>query len=119
MQWKLILALVFALLVALFAIQNAQTIDVHFLGFGLSNIPVAGVIIGMLAVGVLLGLVFSAPGTLGRGLKIRELQSQLKHKEEELAKALEQAEKHREEAIALRLRVDELEKNRQAVTSNS
>jgi uncharacterized integral membrane protein len=108
MQFKLILALVFALIVALFAIQNAQTVDIQFLMFVLPNAPVAGVIIAMLAAGVLLGFLFSAPGAVGKGLKIRELESQLKRKTEELTKVTEDLQKAQDAAAALRVQLQQL-----------
>jgi len=86
MPIKLILILAFALLVALFAVQNAQAIAINFLGFNLPEVPLSAVIIGMLSLGVLLGVLFSVPGMLSRSRKMRELETELKKRNEELAK---------------------------------
>ena len=107
---KLVLALIFAVVVAIFALQNAQTIDVNFLRFTLSDYPVAGVIIGMLAIGGVLGVLFSAPQSFGRGRKIRELESQLRHKENELAKTADALTKLQQESFALKAKVEKVEK---------
>ncbi|KAF0197478.1 MAG: YrvD like protein [Bacillota bacterium] len=86
MPVKLILVLAFALIVALFAVQNALLVDITFLGFGLVAVPLSAVIIGMLAIGVLLGVVFSAPSILGKSKRVRELEAEIKKRGEELTK---------------------------------
>lgn len=83
---KLVLVLAFALLVAIFAVQNAQPVAISFFGLALPSVPLAAIIIGMLAIGVLLGVIFSAPSVLGRSRQVRELEAKLKESEEARAK---------------------------------
>lgn len=90
MPIKLVLVLVFALLVALFAVQNAGPIAINLLGFAEVEVPLAAVLIGMLAIGVLLGVLFSAPGLLGNMRKARDLERELKKRDDEIA-ALKQS----------------------------
>lgn len=112
MHVKLIIALVFALAVALFAIQNAQTIDIQFLTFTLSGWPVAGVIIGMLVMGVFLGFIFSLPGSLSNILKMRRLESEIIKKREELTSVTEELQKLREEASVLQAELQQCKESR-------
>lgn len=86
MPIKLILVLAFALIVALFAVQNALLVDINLLGLGMLEVPLSAVIIGMLAIGVLLGVGFSAPGMLGQSRKVRDLEAEIKKRDEELMK---------------------------------
>lgn len=90
MPIKLILVLAFALIVALFAVQNAQLVAINFLGLSFPEVPLSAVIIGMLAVGVLLGVAFSAPGMLGKTRKVRELEAEIRKRDEELTKKEQQ-----------------------------
>lgn len=101
MQVKLILGLVLALLVAVFALQNAQAVDINFFVFTIEQAPVAGVIIGMLAVGVLLGLILSVPGSWGRGRKIRELEAEVRRRDEAAEHLTRQLQETREELAAV------------------
>lgn len=84
MPIKLIFVLAFALIVALFAVQNAQLVAINFLGLAVPEVPLSAVIIGMLAIGVLLGVGFSAPGMLGKSRKVRDLEAEIKKRVEEL-----------------------------------
>ncbi len=59
MKIKAIIALVLVGLVALFAIQNATTVDVKFLFWSLS-VPRALLIVALLGVGFLLGITVSS-----------------------------------------------------------
>ena len=86
MPFKLILVIAFALIVALFAVQNAQLVAINFLGLGMPEVPLSAVIIGMLAIGVLLGVAFSAPGILGKSRQVRDLEAEIKKRDEEFAK---------------------------------
>lgn len=107
MQVKLIVGLVLALLVAVFALQNAQAVDINFLVFTIEQAPVAGVIIGMLAIGVLLGLLISMPSSWGRGRRIRELEAEVKRKDEATQHLTRQLEQSREELAAVYESTDE------------
>lgn len=101
MQFKLIIGLILALLVAIFALQNAQVVNISFLVFTIEDAPVAFVIIIMLAVGVLLGLLISAPGSWGKGRRIRELENEVKRKDDAVQHLTKQLEDTRQELAAL------------------
>lgn len=101
MQIKLILGLMLALLVAVFALQNAQAVDINFLVFTIEQAPVAGVIIGILAVGVLLGFILSAPGSWGKGRRIKGLEKELIRKDEAAQHLTKRLEDTRQELAAL------------------
>lgn len=90
MPIKLFLVLAFALLVALFAVQNAGPITINLLGLSQLQVPLAAVIIGMLTIGVLLGALFSAPMLLVNLRRARELERELLKRDKEIA-ALKQS----------------------------
>jgi putative membrane protein len=59
MKIKAIIALVLVAMVAIFAIQNATTVDVNFLFWSLS-VPRALLVVALLAVGFMLGITVSS-----------------------------------------------------------
>ena len=75
-QWSLILALVFALITAAFAVINVDSVPIHF-WFSSVNVPLILVILGCTLLG---GLIIGAVG-LYRGFL---LQRQIKHLTEQL-----------------------------------
>jgi uncharacterized integral membrane protein len=59
MRVKAVIALVLMALVAIFAIQNATTVDVNFLFWSLS-VPRVRLIVALLAAGFMLGITVSS-----------------------------------------------------------
>ncbi|MCH1625717.1 LapA family protein [Ferdinandcohnia quinoae] len=75
-QWSLILGLIFALIVAIFAVFNVESVSVNYL-FGTSNIPLILVIFGSALLG---GLVVGMFGILRQYTlqrKVRKLEKEL------------------------------------------
>ncbi|TDA64470.1 MAG: DUF1049 domain-containing protein [Clostridia bacterium] len=79
-----LLFLVFALLVAIFAVQNAGTVDLHFLGWDFPGISLAYVILASLIAGGLLVFIL----TLGRRLRLRRQLKLLLVENDNLAREL-------------------------------
>lgn len=96
-----IVALLFALMVAIFAIQNAEVVDIRFLGWQFQNISLVLVILGSTAIGALLlfilGTIKQVPMTFklkeAEG-RIRKLESQLKELQEQLQQAETPVQEH-------------------------
>ncbi len=92
----LVLALVFAVFVALFAVQNASQITVTFLAWQW-NTSVAVVILGAAAFGALFGGLMAAVREVQFKLKVRGLQGQINRLEARLEEG--ETEKGRLEAL--------------------
>jgi lipopolysaccharide assembly protein A len=101
MQVKLIFGLVLALLVAIFALQNAQAVDINFLIFTIEQAALAGVLIAVLGIGVLFGVLISAPSSWGKGRRIKELENELKRKEDSTLHLTKQLQDARQELAAV------------------
>jgi len=82
-MWKLVLALLFALLVAIFAVQNAMLVLVGFLHWEF-EISLALVILGSTAAGALVVFLLGLVQQVGRGMKIREYRNRILRLETEL-----------------------------------
>ena len=83
MQFILVLSLLFALVVALFAMQNSSTIQVSFLTWEITT-SVALVTLGAAALGAIVVGLLGSVKQVGQSLKIRNLQGRIKRMEEEL-----------------------------------
>jgi putative membrane protein len=77
-QFYLILALVLAILVAIFAVQNAQEVSVRFLLWTFQSSVVVVILIS-LGVGALLAALISLPQTLKARRRLRESERQREH----------------------------------------
>ena len=75
-QFYLILALVLATLVAIFAVQNAQEVSVRFLVWTFQSSVVVVILIS-LGVGALLAALISLPQTLKARRRLRESEKRL------------------------------------------
>lgn len=89
MQIRFIIALVFSILVTIFALLNAQSIEVNFI-FSTVRLSLALVILGSAAVGALIAALLSAFKQIKAMLKIRELEKQIKQHTDTIGQ-LEQA----------------------------
>lgn len=83
MQIRFIIALVFSILVTVFALLNAQPIEVNFI-FSSVRLSLALVILGSAAVGALIAALLSAFKQITAMLKIRELEKQIKQQADAL-----------------------------------
>jgi lipopolysaccharide assembly protein A len=95
-QWALVLALLFSLVVAIFAIVNNEMVPVNFL-FGSVEISAVLLILGSAAAGAIIMTFLSLVRHVRVGFEVRDLKKKIKHleedlkvKEELLAKAAEQ-----------------------------
>jgi len=60
MDWKFVLVLIFSLLVAVFTMQNAEAVNIQFLGFEFTQVSQALVILISAVAGAVIVLLFSA-----------------------------------------------------------
>ena len=65
LNFLFIIGLILAILVVIFAIQNAEGVEIEFFGFK-PNPPIALLIISCILLGSLLTILFSLPGSLRR-----------------------------------------------------
>jgi lipopolysaccharide assembly protein A len=77
MQRSLIIALILAILVVIFALQNSDPVTVK-LWFWVVQSSVALVMLIILLIGAILGVLFSLPGIFKRNKKIEELEENLR-----------------------------------------
>ena len=78
MRRSLIFALIGAILIVIFAVQNAATVDVVKLWFWeIKNSPLALIILITLAIGALLGLAVSIPAYRNKSKTIEQLRKKL------------------------------------------
>ncbi|OEF96335.1 LapA family protein [Desulfuribacillus alkaliarsenatis] len=76
MQWSIILALAFALVIAAFAVANMDTITVNFL-FGEASIPLVLVIIGATLAGAIIIASFNVANQIASYRKIKKLEEEV------------------------------------------
>jgi uncharacterized integral membrane protein len=88
MRIYLILALILAIIVTIFAVQNNEAVDVSFLTFELSG-SLALVLMLTLTVGIVIGILVSAPASLRRRLEISGLKKSVRKMEKDLTTARE------------------------------
>jgi uncharacterized integral membrane protein len=93
-QFYFVLGLFCALLVAVFAAQNPEPVEIGFLFWSFSGVPKVLVILSSTAVGALLVLFLGFAGQFRRYLHIRRLEQEIESLKKELAaarRAIEQA----------------------------
>jgi len=78
-QIIIVLALVFALFISIFAVQNATPVDIKFLKWSYSGISLVVIILGSFGLGVLLTLLFNAIKSFQNMIKLKELKDKLHH----------------------------------------
>lgn len=83
MQFVIVISMIFAILIALFALQNASIITINFLWYKI-NLSQAVVILSSALFGVLIMIPFDIAKRVKHGLKTSELNSQIKKLNEEL-----------------------------------
>lgn len=96
MRFYLILGLLFALLVAVFAVQNATLVDIRFLGWEFKGISLALVVLGAAAGGALMVFILSLGREVRHAWRVRELSSHNLR----LSQRLSQVETEREKSDA-------------------
>ena len=91
----LIVAVLFGLIIAIFATQNTAGVTLHFFNYTVPNVPTYIVVIGALLVGLLIAWVISLINDISTGFRIRGKENRIKdYKKEnvELVKKLHQLE---------------------------
>ncbi|HHX50977.1 MAG TPA: LapA family protein [Clostridia bacterium] len=84
MQFYWILALVFALIVAIFAIQNASLVDIKFFNWEFADISLVLVILGSAAVGAIIIFILGSIKQVRLVWKMKEAEGKIKKLENEL-----------------------------------
>lgn len=77
MQVYLIVALLFALIVAVFAVQNATAVDIRFLFWKIDQVPLSLLILISVAAGAIIVFVVGAFRQLRTSMQVRELTAKL------------------------------------------
>ena len=88
MRIYLILALILAIIVTIFAVQNSKAVDVSFLTFELNG-SLALVLMITLAIGIIIGILVSAPAAIRRRMEISGLKKNVRKMEKDLTTARE------------------------------
>jgi len=96
MQFIIVISMIFALFIALFAIQNATVITINFLWYKF-DLSQAVVILGSALFGILIMLPFDIVKRVRFRIKINELNSKIKKLDEELSIAKETINKTKED----------------------
>lgn len=94
MQFYVLAVLVFALLIGVFAVQNAVPVDIRFLGWRFSGISLVLVILTSLVVGALFAFVFGLVRQASLGRELRQCRVRNRELEEELNRIREAALNH-------------------------
>lgn len=79
-----ITALLFALIVAIFAIQNAEVVNIRFLGWQFQNISLVLVILGSASAGALFLFILGTIKQLSLALKLKEAENKIRKLENQL-----------------------------------
>lgn len=91
MQFLSVLAIFFALVVAIFAVQNAGPVEIKFLTWQFRRISLVLVILGSAAFGALVIFLLGAVKQVRQAREIRELKSQHKKLQETIARLEQEA----------------------------
>jgi len=93
MPMKIVIFSLLAFLVAIFALENSTPVEVRFLGATSLGIPLAAVIIGLFALGITVGVLFSLPKIWQYRGRVRELERELNKYAPKVLVSQEQGEK--------------------------
>ncbi|AQS59342.1 LapA family protein [Desulforamulus ferrireducens] len=85
MRLYIVMAIIVSILVAIFALQNAESVSIEFLAWEMS-FPLALVILGAAFSGMLVAWLFSVTGFFKKTKQYAELKSYARSLEEELLK---------------------------------
>lgn len=110
MSLMVLVVLLVAVVIAIFAGQNATPVDVRFLTFGPLQTSLATVIIGSMAGGAILMALINVAGQLRGKMKIWDYQSQVKRLESEIQDLKKKNEEQVKEIELLTLRREKEEK---------
>lgn len=77
MQILIIIALIFALAISIFAVQNSTPVDIRFLTWSQANISLVTVILGSFSAGAILAVLVNMIKNLQNQMKIKDLNHKL------------------------------------------
>ncbi|MDV6377192.1 lipopolysaccharide assembly protein LapA domain-containing protein [Sporosarcina sp. GW1-11] len=100
-QWTVLLSLVFAVIIAVFAVFNVESVPVNFL-FSTEMIPLVLVILGSALLGALVSGLFAIYKSYSGSRRVKDLEKQLHEKELEITAQRKQMQEMEE-------RIDELQ----------
>lgn len=106
MDWKFVLALVFAVIIALFAIQNAEAVDINFLLMDLSMSQALVILISAMF-GALIVAMLGIIRWVRLASKIKDSSKSIVTLEEENKKLLLRIEEQASKLVELTLKLDE------------
>ncbi len=98
MQILVILALLFALVISIFAVQNSSPVDIRFLGWRYQGISLVVIILGAFSMGALLTIIINMVKNLKTMIKIKELNSKIRLLNEEKQRLQEEMERMKQNA---------------------
>jgi len=84
MQFTIVLSMVFAIFIAVFALQNASIITINLLWYKL-NLSQAVVILGSALFGILVMIPFDVVRRIRNSIKIAELKNKIKNLDQEIS----------------------------------
>ncbi|PIC70736.1 hypothetical protein CSV77_07390 [Sporosarcina sp. P16b] len=82
-QWTVLVGLLFAVFIALFAVFNVESVPVNYF-FGTEMIPLVLIILGSALLGAIISGFFTIYKSYRNGRRVKELEKQLQLKEKEL-----------------------------------
>ncbi|MEV9639653.1 lipopolysaccharide assembly protein LapA domain-containing protein [Mammaliicoccus sciuri] len=107
-QWTVLLSLLFAVIIAVFAVFNVDSVPVNYL-FGTEMIPLVLVILGSALLGALFSGFFAIFKSYRGSRRIKELEKKLQAKEEELIRQQRQMQEMEERIDTLMAEVPVVE----------
>ncbi|PIC75897.1 hypothetical protein CSV74_14060 [Sporosarcina sp. P19] len=99
-QWTVLVGLLFAVLIAVFAVFNVESVPVNYF-FGTEMIPLVLIILGSALLGAIISGFFAIYKSYRSGRRVKELEKKLHMKEEELAAQRKQMQEMEERIDAL------------------
>ncbi len=90
MQTLVIVALVFALAVSIFAVQNSTPVDIKILAWSFSDISLVVIILGAFSAGVLLTILLNAVRNFKQMLQVKDLENKNRVLNEEKQRLLDE-----------------------------
>ena len=109
MFFTLILALVFAVVAVVFALENTEIVTVSFLNLQITE-SLALIFLGAVALGILIGVLLMIPSAVKRSLALSGEKRKLKGAEKELDKHKTQVTKFEEKAKKEEERIQQIER---------
>ena len=118
-QWTLVVGLIFAIIIAIFATVNVDSVPVNYI-FGEANWPLILVILGSVLIGFIISFCFSAFRMLGSKRQTKLVKKELddtrvlvNEKDAEILRLKEELRKHDESTLKVKEIPDDYETNKE------